>query len=130
MSKTTTNPNARAARILKSARNFLAADSANWTQRTMCAGGAYCAIGALNRASGLKEIINYPTADRNGTAREKATFFLANAITGRSKVCHDDIIRFNDFYATSHQAVIAAFDRAIELAAKNKTTRKPLEEVT
>lgn len=92
--------------ILKAAREKVAA---GWTQkfyfREVAGVGCFCAMGAVNEAA---VVAGY--ADHAG-----ALDALKHAIDGVSEM---SIVHWNDRAGRTKDEVLAAFDRAIELAAK------------
>jgi hypothetical protein len=104
--------------VLKHARETLS-DRANWTRNTMARdtdghpcryqyGVSFCSLGALWRhASSIRvsyEIIR--AAER----------LLCKAIGGSLETVEGSIAHFNDSPDTTHEMVLNAYDRAIELA--------------
>lgn len=94
-------------------------DPKRWTQGALVEEGeggrhCYCALGALAKVSGMKQPISSPSAYEP----TPAMIALAAAIEPDFVPEHDDaadlVYSFNDDDETSHAAVMAAFDKAIE----------------
>lgn len=69
----------------------------------------FCSIGALQKAAG------------EGQTYYEASYYLRKAVTEVTSCKFDHAARFNDAESTTHEDVMAMFDKAIELAAEKQS---------
>jgi hypothetical protein len=100
--------------ILADARNRIS-DQNTWVQGRFQDGGRHCLVAALSLASGSRSV-GLPNRTEKRLAR-----LLAKQIPRGSRFwngiplipARQHLIRFNDDYHTSHEDIMALFDRAI-----------------
>lgn len=114
--------------ILSDARSYLM-DPKHWIQRGFSDGyGGVCAVGAINLGSrgvlsGLILDLTPDYCNENKDARKNATDYLRRVLgiaTDDWSLMFMDIPLWNDAKDRTHAEVIAAFDAAILLAAKDE----------
>jgi hypothetical protein len=116
--------------ILTKSRDLLASHFT--TCRFTDGNGRFCALGAINKVSGESNAQSNPNRwgdgkDRHGTPRQRALFFLSNAINGEIQATDYNYVSIwmaND--RRGREYMLEAFGQAIRNCCRRHTTKRPL----